>query len=121
MDVEDGVWERFVDLPFYEHTVTEQNRKLTTRMPYSLLGVIKNGRIFLSFPVEDGYSILILSTESGSSIEQHQGFIMVDNRELQFNVFDLSAEGILSGLLVDEWQVKLVWWRTDKIFGEGAQ
>jgi hypothetical protein len=80
--------------------------------------VIKNGRVFLTFPVEDGYSILIMPTESYG--EQHNGFIRVDKEELQFNAFDLSAEGILSGLLVDEWQVKLVWWRTDKFWGEGS-
>jgi hypothetical protein len=42
----------------------------------------------------------------------------VDNEELQFNDFHLSAEGILSALLVDEWKVKLVWWRPDKFIGE---
>jgi hypothetical protein len=77
--------------------------------------------IFLSFPVEGGYSILMMSSEYGAAGEQHQGFVRVDNEELQYNVFDLSDDGILSGLLVDEWQVKLVWWRTDKYLGEGFQ
>ena len=80
----------------------------------SLLGIVRNGRIFLSFPVEGGYSILVMPSEFGTTGEQRQGFIKVDNDELQFNAFDLSADGILSGLLVDDWQVKLVWWRTDK-------
>ena len=121
MNVEDGVWEKHIDVPFFEYTVTEQNQKTTTKMLYSLLGVIKNGRIFLSFPVEGGYSILVMSSESGSAGEQHQAFIRVDDNELQFNVFDLSADGILSGLLADDYKVKLVWWRTDKFLGEGAQ
>ena len=121
MNAEDGVWERFIELPFFEYTFTEQNQRITSRMPYSLLGVIRNGRVFLSFPVEGGYSILVVSLESGTSGEQHQGFIKVDNTELQFNIFDLSADGILSGLLANDWQVKLVWWRTDKFLGEGSQ
>ena len=121
MNAEDGVWEKSIDVPFFEYTVTEQNRRFTVKMLYSLLGVIKNGRMFFSFPVEGGYSLLVMSSESGSAGEQHQAFIRVDNNELEFNVFDLSAEGILSGLLADDWQLKLVWWRTDKYLGEAVQ
>jgi len=114
MNAEDGVWEKYFDVPFFEYTYTEQNKRVTAKMLYSLLGVIGNGRVFLSFPMEGGYSILMMSTESGSSGNQRQGFIQVDNNELQFNAFDLSVEGILSGLLADDYQVKLVWWKTDK-------
>jgi hypothetical protein len=119
MNAENGAWEKTIEVPFFEYTYTEQNRRVTSRMLYSLLGVIREGKIFLSFPVEGGYSILLLTPDSGSGMEQQQGFIQVKNEELQFNAFDLSADGILSGLLVDDWQVKLVWWRTDKFLGEG--
>ena len=121
MNVEDGLWEKYVEVPFFEYSYVEQGRRTTARMLYSLLGVIKNGRIFLSYPMEGGYSILIMSSESGALGEQHQGFIQVDFDELQYNAFDLSADGILSGLLVDDWQVKLVWWRTDKFLGDAFQ
>jgi len=118
MNAEDGIWEKHFDIPFFEYTYVEQNKRLTAKMLYSLLGVIGNGRVFLSFPTEGGYSILMMSTESGTAGNQRQGFIQVDNDELQFNTFDLSAEGILSGLLADDYQVKLVWWKTDKFLGE---
>ena len=121
MNIEDGLWEKYVDVPFFEYSFIEQNTRTTARMIYSLLGIMKNERIFLILPVEGGYSILIVSSESGALGEQHQGFIQVDNEELKFHVFDLSADGILSGLLVDDWQVKLVWWRTDKFLGEAFQ
>ena len=121
MNAEDGVWEKHIDVPFYEHTYTEQNQKTTIRMLYSFLGVIKDGRFFLYFPVDGGYSLLVMSSEGGISGEQRQGLISVANEELQFNVFNLSADGILSGLLADEWQAKVVWWRTDKFLGEGPK
>jgi hypothetical protein len=117
MNVETGVWENYIDIPFFEYTIVEQNRRITHRMLYSLLGVIRNGWAVLTFPVEGGYSILIISTDSSGA--QYRGFIRVDDDELQFNAFNLSADGILSGLLVDDWQVRLVWWRTDKFIGEG--
>jgi hypothetical protein len=105
MNAENDSWEKTIEVPFFEYTYTEQNRRVTSRMLYSLLGVIRDGKIFLSFPVEGGYSILLLYPDSGSGMEQQQGFIQVKNEELQFNAFDLSADGILSGLLVDDWRV----------------
>jgi len=119
MNAENGVWEKYVDIPFFEYTFTEQNRRVTSRMFYSLLGVIKNGMVFFVFPVEGGYSILVMSTGQGG--EQHRGFIRVEDSELEYNAFNLSAEGILSGLLAEQWEAKLVWWRTDKFLGEGSR
>ena len=118
MNVENGVWERHIDIPFFEYTVIRQNRRVTYRMFYSLLGMTRNGRAVLTFPVEAGYSILIISTDASGV--QYRGFIDVDNEEMQFNAFSLSADGILSALLVDDWQVRLVWWRTDRFMGEGS-
>ena len=119
MNAETGIWLSYVDVPFFEYSFTEQNRRVSIRVFYSLMGVISGGRAFLSFPVDGGYSILIMHTEPGYG-QQHQGFIRLDNCEMQFNVFDLSAEGILSGLLVNEWEVRLAWWRTDKLLRDGS-
>jgi hypothetical protein len=114
-NVENESYTRSTEVPFFENSFSEQGRTINSRMLYSMLGVIRDERVFLYFPVEDGYSILFFDT---NSFEQRRGYIKVENSELQFNDFHLSAEGILSALLVDEWQVKLVWWRTDKFIGE---
>jgi hypothetical protein len=119
MNAENGSWERTVEVPFFEQIYTENNRRVSSRIFYSFLGVIQDGRIILSVPVEGGYSLLFLNPDASTGGEQRQCFIRVDSEELHFNAFDLSGEGILSGLLVDEWEVKLVWWRTDK-FAEGS-
>ena len=118
LNAEDGVWENHIDIPFFEKTITEHNRRVTHRMIYSLLGVSRNGRTFFSFPDEGGYSILVLSTDQASGGTQHQGFIRVNDYELQYNVFSISDNGILSALLADDWRARLVWWRTDKFIGE---
>jgi hypothetical protein len=117
MNVDDGSYSGRVDVPFFEYTVNENGRN-HTRVLYSMLSVVKNGRVFLYFPVESGYSLLMLDAYSAAGDGQRRGFIQVSDEELQFNDFDVSAEGILSALLVDDWQVKLVWWRTDKLIGE---
>jgi hypothetical protein len=117
MDVDNGVYTRTVEVPFYEIVGTENNRKVIDNMFYSMLGIIKNSKIFLYFPVEGGYSILILSFESQ---EQRRGFIRVDNEELQYTTFNISAEGILSALLATDEDIRMVWWRTDELIGDIA-
>ncbi|MDR1029536.1 MAG: hypothetical protein LBL76_01535 [Treponema sp.] len=118
MRVEDGSYERTIEVPFFESTLTESGRKTPVKLFYSLMGVIRKERVFLYVPVEAGYAILILATDSATNGEQRRGFIQVDPEELQFNAFALAEDGILSGLLADHWDIKLVWWRTDKLLGD---
>jgi hypothetical protein len=117
MNVEDGSYAGAIEVPFFEYAVSVNNRHVTENLLYSMLGVIRNNRVFLSFPVEGGYSILILAADSR---EQRRGFIRVDDGELMFNAFYVSEDGILSGLLAADWEAKLVWWRTDRLAGELA-
>jgi hypothetical protein len=121
MNAEDGSWAGRVELPLYEYVYTEKNRRVTERLFYSLLGLIRERRVFLSIPVEGGYSLLVMSVDpQAEGRELRQGFIRVEDGELNFNAFDLSGDGILSALLVDDWNAKLVWWRTDRFIGEGG-
>jgi hypothetical protein len=117
MNVEDGSYEGTIEVPFFEQPATQTNDRAAERLLYSLLGAVKNDRVFLAFPVEEGYSIMILSTDPH---EQRRGFIQVKQEELQFNAFAISAEGILSALLATDFNAKLVWWRTDKFLEEIA-
>ncbi|MCL2602822.1 MAG: hypothetical protein FWD91_08435, partial [Treponema sp.] len=112
MNAETGVWETFVDVPFFEETTVVQNRRIISRKPYSFVGVTKSEQVFLIFPMEGGYSLRIISLSGGG--QQRRAFIEIDNGDMQFNAFDLSPDGILTGLLADDWQVKVVWWRTDR-------
>jgi hypothetical protein len=120
MNVENGEYSGRIDVPFLEYGFTENGRRVSSKMLYSLLGIIRNERAFLMFPVESGYSILILSADSASSGGQRQGFIKVEDSELQLNAFDLSSDGIISALLVGDWDAKMVWWRTDRLVGDIA-
>jgi hypothetical protein len=65
--------------------------------------------------VENGYSLLALGAEG-----QWRGFIQVAPDEFLFNAFSLSDDGIISAILATNWEVKLVWWRTDKFMGEAS-
>jgi hypothetical protein len=120
MDVETGAYTDTIEVPFFEAD-SRQNRGQTEKLFYSMLAVIRGGRVFLSFPQEGGYSLLILGKDTGGGLVQRRGFIQVDDDELEFNAFNVSEDGILSGLLATEWEVRLAWWRTDRIAAELSQ
>ncbi|MDR1399274.1 MAG: hypothetical protein LBJ41_05065 [Treponema sp.] len=109
MRVSDGTYEEeMLEVPFYE----SNGRTNSVKIFYSMLGVIRNGRVFLYAPVENGYSLLVLGEQG-----RWRGFIQVSPEGFEFNVFALSEDGILSAILAGTWEVKLVWWRTDKFMG----
>ncbi|WP_461253496.1 LIC_12708 family protein [Treponema sp. R8-4-B8] len=113
LNVEDGTYLGSVEIPLYE--VTENGRPSGVKVFYSILGAARNGQALFYFPVETGYSLLFVNTDNK---EQRRGYIQFSMDELRYNDFYLSTEGILSAMLADNFKVKLVWWRTDKLFGE---
>lgn len=115
LNVESGMYESIIEIPLFEQKYTEGKREYTESLIYSMIGAVNDGWVFLSVPVDGGYSLLVVRENSP---EQRRGYIQVDNNELFFNAFDVSADGILSGLLADDWQAKIVWWRSDSLIGE---
>ncbi|MDR2136253.1 MAG: hypothetical protein LBO76_06515 [Treponema sp.] len=131
MDIGSGAYVDCIEVPFLEQAAFVNGRRETLWMLYSMMGVARGGRIFLSFPVDEGYSILILRREGAgdpraqaaspsASLEQRRGLIRVDREELYLNSFDLSADGIISAILAGDYEAKVVWWRTDKMLAEGG-
>jgi hypothetical protein len=144
MDLISGSYVDCFEVPFLEQMALINGRNETQWMLYSMMGIARGGRVFLSLPVDEGYSILILRRQGGSgplrppanpgasaggpqtravipsaSLEQRYGHIKVDRDELYLNSFDLSEDGIISAILVSDYEARIVWWRTDKIV-EGA-
>ncbi|MDR2344229.1 MAG: hypothetical protein LBD86_06850 [Spirochaetaceae bacterium] len=105
-----------VDIPFFETYSTVNSRKVAENLLYSMFAVMNGGRVFFYYPIETGFSILLLAADG--SDEQRRGVINVSGDELMYCTFDVSEEGILSALLATNYEVKLVWWRTDKLARE---
>jgi hypothetical protein len=114
LNVEDGSYLDSVEIPLYE--IVETRRVVKTRVFYSMLGVARNGKMLLYFPIENGYTLLFVNTQTRG---QRRGSIQISNDELGYNDFFLSPEGILCAMLADNFNVKLVWWRTDRFLGVG--
>jgi hypothetical protein len=98
-------------VPFYENAVN--GRRGNEPLFYTLLGVMKNREVVFFFPIEKGYSILLL--KDGETSLRKRGFINVSVEELEYSDFNLSSNGIISALLSTEWEAKVVWWRTDML------
>jgi hypothetical protein len=113
LEVEDGTYSSQVEIPLFE--LSENGRPINIKVFYSLLGVTKGGKALLYFPLETGLSILFVDNYSR---EQRRGLLQFSNEELRYNDFYLSTEGILTAMLADNFNVKMVWWRTDKFIGE---
>jgi len=110
LNVEDGTYTGSVEIPLYE--AVENGRAF--KVFYSVLGAARNGQILFYFPVETGYSLLFVDANSK---EHRRGYIQFAKEELRYNDFFLSVDGILSAMLADNFNVKLVWWRTDRLLG----
>jgi hypothetical protein len=118
MNVEDGTFQESIEVPAFERTEMENDKRVVSERIYSFIGAARGGRLFLSAPDEGGYALLLLET---GSRDQRRGFVRVDDSELMFNAFHLSSDGILSALLASEFEAKVVWWRTDRFIGEPRQ
>jgi len=113
LNVEDGSYLDYVEIPLYE--IVERGRPSSFKVFYSVLGAARDNKLLFYFPVDTGgYSLLYVDAQSR---EQSRGFIQFSNDELRFNDFYLSTEGILCAMLADSYNVKLVWWRTDRLMG----
>ena len=112
-NIEDGTYSDSLEIPLYE--IRENGHSTGVKVFYSLLGVARNGKALLYFPVETGYTLL--SVDSASRVHR-RGSINFSYDEIRYNDFFLSPEGILCAMLADNFNVKLVWWRTDRFMGE---
>lgn len=118
MDIEDGRFHIPINLPVYEQKELINNKTIIAETPYSFLGAVYDDKIFLSAPQENGYMLIMMDLKTEN---QKRGTIRVDNEELLFSHFSLSPEGILSAMLVSDFDVKIAWWRTDRLLGESGQ
>jgi len=112
LDVEDGSYSGSVEVPLFE--ISENSRSVGIKVFYSMIGVMRGGKALLYFPVETGFSILFVDSHSR---EQRRGYLNFFIDELRYNDFFLSPDGILCAMFADNFNVKLLWWRTDKFIG----
>lgn len=112
LDVNTGVYSSSIDIPSYEEYVSDDFNKITHRMPYGFIGATKNGWMFFASIIREGFAIQMVNP--GAQTVLKRNFIVNFANTLYYDL-SLSAEGIISAILADKENVKIVWWRTDLI------
>jgi hypothetical protein len=85
---------------------------------YELLGVNARGEFFLLRREDTNLFRLLVLDRAGRPLARRN--LVMEDSELYFRVLNLSAEGIIYALLAEEYRVRIVWWRSDRLTKEEA-
>jgi hypothetical protein len=120
-DLVKEVYDSYIDVP-QSGTRKESVGGMELEVPapsYEMLGITLDGNYFFMRPLDfNRYELLALS-EKGK-VKARRVFTVEDS-EIFFKFLDLSEEGILSGLLCFQEEVKIVSWRSDRLVKEEPQ
>ena len=117
IDIADGTFQGFVDVP--------ENRSRDSLLDalgepevfsYELIGAARGEHLFLLSQESTAQSQLMILTTGGRVVRRRT--IDLDYDEVIIRDLHISAEGIVGGLLALRDRVDIVWWRTDRLFGE---
>jgi len=89
---------------------------------FELLGINSSGDFYLLRREEANLFQLLILTGAGREAARRS--IVMEDAELFFKYIRLSSEGILYGVLGQEYEATIVWWRSDRLLreeeGEGS-
>jgi hypothetical protein len=115
MNARDGSYAGFVDVPRnVGNTDPSGSNGHEVLYPYEFLGAAAGEHLFLLSQESSKESQLLILHTSGRVVRRRT--ILIDYDEVVYRDLQLSAEGILAALLADRDEVRVVWWRTDRLF-----
>jgi hypothetical protein len=112
MDVERNEYVEKWELPAFVARGSDAGAK-ETRV-WEMLGASRGGRIFLLVSDASGATFLGIYELGSRTLRRFSLELSPD--ELKYSAFHLSEEGILSALLATDMEVRVVWWRFDRMF-----
>jgi len=112
LNIETGLYDLPLTIPPFEDEVSDGFTKLIYPLSFDFLGVTQSGWLFFIISDDSGYTIQMIQENGQKIIKRH---LNINNSEVLYNDFTLSAEGILSVLLAYEDKANVLWWRTDSL------
>ncbi len=115
LNLETGKYEDYVAVPHNGERIEHiGSREFSVDNPsYDLIGLNNLGFYYLMRREGNNLFYLLLLTKSGKiAVQRH---LVMEDSDLYFKALNLSASGILYGLLGEEQEVKVIWWRSDKL------
>jgi hypothetical protein len=95
-----------------EEQLFEEKKELDISL-YEFLGVSESGYFFFAKMKDATTYFLQILDAQGKTIRKSK--FQIDDTDLVFIDFNISKQGILSALIGETSQVRIVWWRSDKI------
>lgn len=112
LDIKTSLYQEPVNIPPFELSVTEDFSKISYSLPYDFLGVTKNNWFFFLITTEEGFSVEMIQPGTQNVLKRQ---FNVDHDNVLYYSFSLSKEGIVSSLLAEKDNARIVWWRTDAL------
>jgi len=115
LDISDGTYTGFVDVPknVKRDGVMGQLGE-ETEFQYEFLGTAPGEHLFLLSQESTQTSQLLILNANGRVVRRRT--LEIDYDEVIYRDLNISDTGILSGLLATREDVRVVWWRTDRLF-----
>jgi hypothetical protein len=114
-----GVYDRHVQIPD-DGARRERVGAHEAEIPgpsYELLGLNASGYYFLLRREDANLFQLLILDPSGRELARR--YLVIEDSELFYKQVGLSASGIVYALLGQEYDAKVVWWRSDRLVREG--
>ncbi|MCI6664256.1 MAG: hypothetical protein PUH08_09220 [Treponema sp.] len=112
LDINTGVYEEPFSIPAYEQEVADGFSRLVYNLSYDFLGVTDSGWLFFIIADDTGYNIQMVQESGDTVLRRH---LDLDHHTTLYHSISLSPEGIISMLLAEEDEAKVLWWRTDSL------
>lgn len=120
-NIETKKWENWVDIPEYKKTFTREGtlHEEVINFIYEFVGCAVGGRLFFITSEGDNTFQLLIMTAQGR-IEEKIDIDLGDKLVYYRNVF-VSPEGVLTALVANEFDVNVVWWRSDRLVEQNSR
>lgn len=119
LDIADGVYGGFVDVPENSSRVNTAAGEREIRYQYEFIGTAPGDRLFLLSQESDTTSELLILTSAGRVTRRRT--LEIDYSNIVFRDLHISDTGILSGLFASRDSARVVWWRTDRLISRRDQ
>jgi hypothetical protein len=118
IDAETGRYGEHVDVPADVDRQAAAGSQAGQLLPpsYELLGVNFRGEFFLLRREDTNLFRLLVLDRAGRALARRN--LVMEDSELYLKVLNLSVEGIICALLAEEYRVRIVWWRSDRLLKE---
>ncbi len=112
LDIDTGVYAEPLSIPAYEQEVSDGFSRQVYSLSYDFLGATDSGWLFFIIADDEGYSVQMVQENGDRVLRRH---LEMDHSSTLYSSISLSPEGIISMLVAEEDEARVLWWRTDSL------